>query len=70
MPYVSLSDEKKKIIFEKVLPVLEGWSLIDIYEATEYLKAAACNCGPLKLPENQKAMESNNEGHVTKLYGF
>jgi hypothetical protein len=64
MAYESLTDEKTKIIFEKVLPTFEGWTPYEIYDAMDYIKSIVFSSGNVKLPSNQNDIKSKSFGHI------
>jgi hypothetical protein len=52
--YESLSAEKTQIIFDKILPLLEGWTILEIYDAADYIRSIVCSGGIVCMPDSPK----------------
>lgn len=56
-----LKAEQKEIITRKVLPLFEGWTINDIFDALEYAKGYVSDFATAKLPPFQSGQESNDK---------
>lgn len=67
MSFDSLSDDKKTEIINTVLPVFRGWTVVEIYEATNYLKTIACNCSIDGMPTDINDFTKRDKGYLSPL---
>lgn len=66
--YESLSAEKTEILFIKVMPQFEGWTMNEIYDAADYIRAIACSICQLTIPLDPDDIKSQDLGFRTKLH--
>lgn len=68
MSYESLSDEKTKMICDKILPLFDTWTLKEVSDATDYLRALICSGAKIDIPSIPKDMSINDLTNPFQIY--